>query len=306
MTESPSSARPTGVAGLKYAISVPPHGDYGDPKRLAELAREAEDAGWDGFFLWDHLMFMRGFNGPIVDPWISLAAVATRTRTIRFGTMVTPLARRRPWKVARETVTLDHLSDGRFILGVGLGYPADSEFEDFGEDGDARVRADKLDEALDIIVGLWSGEPFSYKGRYFQVEECTFLPRPVQKPRIPIWVAGYWPNRRPFRRAAQWDGVLPGRLSLERRKAWTPTMIPTETYGEIVRYVEENRSSDAPYDFAIGGYTDGDGGDRDRERVTAYADLGLTWWFENLHGFRGGLDQMRERIRLGPPRVDGV
>ncbi len=286
---------------LKYAISLPPHGDYGDPNRLAALAREAEDAGWDGFFLWDHLTFMRGFTGPIVDPWISLAAIATLTQTIRFGPMVTPLARRRPWKVARETVTLDQLSGGRLILGVGLGYPQDSEFEDFGEDGDPRVRADKLDEALDVIVGLWSGEPFSYRGRHFQIHDTTFLPRPVQQPRIPIWVGGYWPNRPPFRRAARWDGVLPGRLSLERRRAWTPTMISTEDYREIASFVSAHRPEPGPYDFAIGGYTDGGASAADRERVESYAALGLTWWVENLHGFRGDLTQMRRRINLGPP-----
>lgn len=290
-----------GVRSLKFAISVPPHGDYGDPRVLAELARDAEESGWDGFFLWDHLMFNRSYQGPIVDPWISLAAIATATHTIRFGPMVTPLARRRPWKVARETVTLDLLSGGRLILGVGLGYPRDSEFEDFGEDGDERVRAEKLDEALEIIVGLWSGEPFSYEGRHFHVRECTFLPRPVQEPRIPIWVGGYWPNRPPFRRAARWDGILPGRLSLERRLAWTPTMIASQTYHEIISYVRQNRTAEGPYDFAIGGYSDGDGGTADKVLVSSYRDIGLTWWFENLHEFRGSLDQTRRRIKLGPP-----
>ncbi|MFJ6199049.1 LLM class flavin-dependent oxidoreductase [Micromonospora sp. NPDC092111] len=288
---------------LRYAISVPPHGDYGDPRFLATLAEEAEEAGWDGFFLWDHLAFMRGYAGPIVDPWISLAAIATVTTRLRIGPMVTPLARRRPWKVARETVTLDHLSAGRLILGVGLGYPRDSEFEDFGEDGDERVRAEKLDEALDVIEGLWSGQPFSYSGRHFQVRDCTFLPRPVQRPRIPIWVGGYWPHRRPFRRAARWDGVLPGRLSLERRRAWTPTMIPVDQYREIASFVSARRAAEPTFDFAIGGYTDGDGGPADRERVESYRTAGLTWWVENLHGFRGDLEQMRRRVKLGPPRI---
>lgn len=286
---------------LKYAISVPPHGEYGDPGTLATLAREAEEAGWDGFFLWDHLTFMKGFVEPIVDPWISLTAVAAATRRIRIGPMVTPLARRRPWKVAKESVTLDHYSGGRLILGVGLGYPKDSEFEDFGEDGDDRVRAEKLDEALDIIVGLWQGEPFTYTGRHFHLRDCLFLPRPLQRPRIPIWVGGYWPNRPPFRRAARWDGLLPGRLSLARRKSWTPSMISTTDYRAIVSFVSANRTVPEPFDFAIGGYTDGDGGPADAERVGSYAAIGLTWWVENLHGYRGELSQMRRRIRLGPP-----
>ncbi|MFI7134852.1 LLM class flavin-dependent oxidoreductase [Nonomuraea sp. NPDC050153] len=289
-------------AEVKYGISVPPHGEYADPRRLADLAKQAEDAGWDGFFIWDHLLFMRGYHGPIVDPWISLAAVAASTTSIRFGPMVTPLARRRPWKVAREAVTLDHLSGGRFILGVGLGYPRDSEFEDFGEEGDERIRAEKLDEALHIITGLWSGEPFSFHGSHFQVRECIFSPRPVQEPRIPIWVGGYWPNRRPFRRAARWDGIIPGRLSLERRKAWTPTMISPETYGEIISYVQQHRVAGQDFDFVIGGYTEGDRSDHDRLLVKSYADIGLTWWLENMHGFRGDLATMRKRLELGPPR----
>jgi alkanesulfonate monooxygenase SsuD/methylene tetrahydromethanopterin reductase-like flavin-dependent oxidoreductase (luciferase family) len=169
---------------VKFGISLPNFGSFGDLALLRDLAREAEERGWDGFFLWDHINWARQ---PTLDPWIALAAIATATSRICIGTMVTPLARRRPWIVARQAVTLDHLSRGRVILGVGLGFPADTEYAALGEDPDDHVRAEKLDESLTIIDGLWSGEPFSFSGKHYRIEETTFLPRPLQRPRIPIW-----------------------------------------------------------------------------------------------------------------------
>jgi len=146
---------------------------------------------------------------PIVDPWVGLTAVALHTSRIRIGTMITPLARRRPWQVAREAVSLDRVSKGRFILEVGLGDPAQWDYGFFGEETNAKIRAEKLDESLDILTGLWSGEPFCYQGKHYQLQEVRFLPRPIQQPRIPIWVAGWWPNKPPMRRAARWDGAVP-------------------------------------------------------------------------------------------------
>ena len=192
---------------MLYAIDSPISGDYSDPRLLGELAYLAEQSGWDGFFIWDHLS-LEGTQ-PIVDPWVALSVMAARTERIRIGTAVTPIPRRRPWRLARETASVDRLSGGRLTLGVGLGEPADSEYERFGEDGSLKTRAAKLDEGLDVLTGLWSGEPFSYHGEHFRVEGARFLPRPVQQPRIPIWVGGQWPNRPPWRRAARWDGVYP-------------------------------------------------------------------------------------------------
>ena len=168
---------------MRFGITVPNIDGFADPAFLVQLARDAEAAGWDGFFLWDHMIYRRPWR-PIIDPWVALGAVASATSSIRLGTAVTPLPRRRPWKVAREVATLDHLSGGRAILGVGLGAPND-EFDRFGEDSDARVRAEKLDESLTIIDGLWTGEPFSFEGKHFNVGEIRFLPKPVQ-PRVPI------------------------------------------------------------------------------------------------------------------------
>ncbi len=194
---------------MRFAVFLPNFGPFGDTDALVQLALDAEASGWHGFFIWDHIQLDGADTGPMVDPWVALTAVAAATSSLRIGTMITPLARRRPWKVARETVTLDRFSGGRLTLGVGLGYPPEAEFGTFGEETDDRVRAAKLDEGLDILDGLWSGGEFSYDGEHYKLAGAAFQPRPLQEPRIPVWCGGWWPNRRPFRRAARWDGVAP-------------------------------------------------------------------------------------------------
>lgn len=206
---------------VKYAINVPNFGDYSHPNMLADLASDAEKAGWDGFFIWDHISGPTEWRVPVgnsmvpiayapyADPCVALTAIALRTKHIRIGALVTPLARRRPWKLAREAVSIDHVSNGRLVVGVGLGGTL-NEFEGFGEDGDPRIRSRKLDEGLAILTGLWTGKPFSYAGEHYTIDETVFMPKPVQSPRIPIWVACFWPNKKPLRRAARYDGVVPG------------------------------------------------------------------------------------------------
>src|SRR5579862_3268663 len=177
---------------MQYAIDLPLFGPFSHPFLVADLAHEAEDAGWDGFFVWDHLNYKLASSPEplaIADPWILLAAMALRTRSIKLGPMVTPLPRRRPWKLARETVTLDHLSGGRLVLGVGLGSDDDGEYHDFGEPTDPRVHGGKLDEGLAILTRLWSGKQISYQGQHYQLAPVQFRPTPLQQPRIPIWVA---------------------------------------------------------------------------------------------------------------------
>ncbi len=193
---------------MLFGLDVSNYGEYADPRTLAGLAREAEESGWDGFFIFDHIL-PTDFGAPLFDPWITLAAIAMNTERLRIGPMVTPVPRRRPRKLARETVSLDHLSNGRLILGVGLGGPPDREFETFDESGDARVRAGLLNEGVDVLAGMWTGEPFAYEGEHYRVKEQVFLPTPVQSPRIPVWVSAKWRNRAPLRRAARWDGVFP-------------------------------------------------------------------------------------------------
>ena len=190
---------------------MPLFDELADPAVVARLSAEAEEAGWHGVFVWDNLRFQE----PVVDvadPWITLAAMATATERIRLGPMVTPLARRRPVKVARETATLDRLSGGRLTLGVGLGSDGfASEYSITGEELDDRRRAGMLDESLEILAAAWSGEPVHHRGEHYTVDGMRFLPRPVQRPGVPVWVAGYYGKPRPVRRAARLPGFLPAR-----------------------------------------------------------------------------------------------
>jgi alkanesulfonate monooxygenase SsuD/methylene tetrahydromethanopterin reductase-like flavin-dependent oxidoreductase (luciferase family) len=268
---------------VKFAVNLPPIGDFADARVLAELARTAEDAGWDGFFLWDHVALP--WDEQVADPWIALAARAMSTSHIKLGTMVTPLARRRPQKLARETATLDHLSNGRLILGVGLGvYP--QELDNLGDEADQVVRAEMLDEALEVLTGLWSGEKFSHEGKHHTLRDQRFRPTPLQQPRIPVWVAGMWPNRRPFRRAAKWDGVFPIDANLRD--------LSPDTFGEIVAYTLRYRTSTEPFDVCCGGTTSGP---EDTGRVLDYERAGVTWWQEAV------TPATVSRIAKGPPRV---
>lgn len=284
---------------MRFGIYVPNFGDYGDPVVLVDLAREAEAAGWDGFFLWDHLQYFEPRERvAVVDPWVALSAIAASTSRVRLGPMVTPLARRRPWRLARETASLDRLSGGRLVLGVGLGDPAETDFAWFGEETDPRVRAAMLDEGLAVLAGLWSGEPFAHQGKYYRVRETTFWPPPLQSPRIPVWVGGAWPHRAPMRRAARWDGVFPMSAASGGMAMITPSELR-----EIVALVRERRETAAPFAVVLAGETTGDEPATSGAIIEPYAQAGLTWWLESLHGYRGPLAAMRERIRQGPPRL---
>jgi len=210
----------------KRAIFVAPFDELADPRLLARLAARAEEACWDGFYLWDHMAYRAPVRA-LLDPWVVLAAQATATERLRLGPLVTPLSRRRIHKLARETATLDLLSDGRLDLGVGLGSDAYGELSGFGEVVDARERATLLDAGLDQLVAYWAG---------------TFEPRPVQRPHIPIWVAARWPNRRPVRRAARWDGVFP--IDLE------PDQL-AELAGEIAQQRRDEGRAGDPYDIVV-------------------------------------------------------
>jgi alkanesulfonate monooxygenase SsuD/methylene tetrahydromethanopterin reductase-like flavin-dependent oxidoreductase (luciferase family) len=195
---------------MRHALHLPIFSVFAEPAAVVELAVAAEEAGWDGFFTWDHVIRTHEpARSAVADPWILLAAVAARTSRIRLGPMVTPLARRRPQKVARETVTLDHLSNGRLIFGVGLGVDSGGELTRFGEIAGPKERADAYDEALELLQALWSGEEVDHHGRHYTAEHVRFLPRPVQQPRIPLWGAAWSLARRPLRRAAKLDGFFP-------------------------------------------------------------------------------------------------
>lgn len=218
---------PTAPANVRSGLFVPLFDDLANPVTVAHLAAEAEEAGWDGFFVWDQVRW----RPPVVDvadSWISLAAMATSTTSIRLGPLVTPLARRRPVKVARETATLDHLSNGRLTLGVGLGSDRfAAEFSITGEELDDRRRARMLDEALEILTAAWSGEPVRHRGEHYTVDGMRFLPRPVQRPGVPIWVAGFPGNVRPMRRAVRYQGFFPANLEHPDQLAEVVTAITT-------------------------------------------------------------------------------
>jgi alkanesulfonate monooxygenase SsuD/methylene tetrahydromethanopterin reductase-like flavin-dependent oxidoreductase (luciferase family) len=287
---------------VKYGINTINFGDEcGDVSTLAMLAREAEDAGWDGFFIWDHIAFP--WPVAMADATVALTAIAMSTERIHFGAMVTPLPRRRPWKFAREMASLDRLSGGRLIIGVGIGN-SELEFDNLDEESDMRVRGAMLDEALAVVTGLWRGEPFSYQGEHYTVKDAHFLPSPIQQPRIPIWAAGLWPGGAPFRRAARWDGVMPVRGDLDPTK-----MLSVDDVKALIAVIREHRTSDAPFDVVQYGSTPGDNPAQAADIVGPYAEIGVTWWHEDVSPLRfaetalpSTLDAMRERIRQGPPR----
>lgn len=197
---------------MRYGLDLPNFGDFSDIGLIREVAASAETSGWEGIFLWDHIGRSSAFPPglPFADVTVALTAIAMATERVRFGPLVTPLPRRRPHKVAREITTLDHLSGGRVVLGVGIGSPIDSEFEAFGETTDPRTRGDVLDESLDVIAALWSGERVDYDGKHLSIHAEGFDPVPIQQPRVPIWVASRWPSKgRTIRRAARYDGIVP-------------------------------------------------------------------------------------------------
>ncbi len=276
---------------MKYGLDVPSTGEYADPRKLADLAREAEAAGWDGFFVWDAMVS----DEPILDPWIALAAIAMQTQRIAIGAFMTAMPRRRPWKVARETVTLDHLSNGRLVFGAGLGFQ-ELDFTAFGEEANIQVRAEKLDESLAILAGLWTGESFRFDGKHYQVSGITLLPRPVQFPRIPVWIAGGWPHRRPFQRATRWDGTY----LMVRNQATRERLTPRDV-GQVVTYLQAHCEHMEAFDIAVPGETPSNA-QAGAKIVEPYVQAGATWWIE-YEATRNGFDEYRARIRNGPPKI---
>jgi len=295
---------------MKFGLYLPNFGAFGEARVLAELAHDAEQAGWDGFFIWDHIA--RPIVTPLVDAWVALSAIAMLTRSIRIGALVTPLPRRRPWKVARESVSIDRLSNGRLVLGVGIGSSGgqDVEWGNFGEEADLKTRGAMLDEGLEVITGLWSGKPFAFDGQHYQVKESQFLPTPLQTPRIPVWVAGNWPHHAPFRRAARWDGMIPQTQS----KGVDEEVAQIK---EAIQYTLEMRKSlrvfetlrDLRFDVVYSAApTPGDDPAQAAERIAPFAEAGVTWWLEQIYpGHFGGswqtewpVEAMRKRILQGP------
>lgn len=266
---------------------IPNFGCCGDANVLAELAREAESAGWDGIFIWDHLQVIE----PTVDPWIGLAAMALATDRIRIGTLVTPIPRRHIAKLAREVSTLDQLSHGRVILGAGAGYAALPDYSAFGDDGDAKQRAAKLDEGLDVLAALWSGKPVDHSGPNFTVKTEGFAP-PVQRPRVPVWTAATLAATKPLARAARWDGMIcADRYGLE--------VEPADLHNMVRAVKTLRREHDSTFDIIRFGQT---AHAADHATVTACAEAGATWWMEYTFPTIDSLEATRERLHAGPAR----
>ena len=270
---------------MRSGLFLPLFDALADPAAVSRLGAEAEEAGWHGVFVWDNVRYVE----PVVevaDPWITLAAMATATERTRLGPMVTPLARRRPVKVARETATLDRLSGGRLTLGVGLGSDSfASEYSMTGEELDDRRRASMLDESLEILAAAWSGEPVKHRGEHYTVDGMRFLPRPLQRPGVPVWVAGYYGKLRPMRRAARYQGFFP--LGLEH-----PEQLAEIVADLAVLRRDAGRDPTEPYEVVVA-LPPGDD-------PSPYAAVGATWWLVEFPWDAPSVDQVRAVIRDGP------
>lgn len=287
---------------MHFSINLPNFGDFADPRNVARAAAEAEQAGWDGLFVWDHVVHNKQERRgqPFGDPWILLAAAALASSRLRLGALLTPVARRRPEQLARQVATLDALTGGRMIFAAGLGGPVEDEFGSFGDTTDPTVLAERLDEGLELLERYWSGEPVDHRGPHYQVEDVTLLPATVQRPRPPIWIGGFWPHRRPMRRAARWDGAVP--LFTTARHGQVP---PVDQVRELVAYVREHREhgDGRPFEIVLGGRTPDDHSQA-RAIIEPLADAGATWWderqlqtSEDVHR----LAPVLRRINAGPP-----
>jgi alkanesulfonate monooxygenase SsuD/methylene tetrahydromethanopterin reductase-like flavin-dependent oxidoreductase (luciferase family) len=266
---------------MRSALWLPLFDELADPLTVARVAAEAEEAGWHGVFVWDHIRW-RAPVRQAGDPWITLAAIATATERVRLGPMVMPLPRRRPAKVARESATLDLLSRGRLTLGVGIGSDRFAqELSKTGEELDDRARGQMLDEALEILTTAWSGEPVHHHGDHYTVDDVEFLPRPVQRPGVPVWIAGFPGKVKPMRRAARCDGFFP--VNLEH----------PDQLAEVVAAVTELRQDRAaPFDVVASLAVGVD--------PAPYAEAGATWWLPEVDPEAVTLDQVRGLVRDGP------
>jgi alkanesulfonate monooxygenase SsuD/methylene tetrahydromethanopterin reductase-like flavin-dependent oxidoreductase (luciferase family) len=279
---------------MRYGISISPAGPGGDPASMAELAAAAEKAGWDGIFLEDYIVYQGQVGTPTYDPWVTMAAMTVATSRMRLGTSVTPLPRRRPWQLASEAVTLDHLSQGRLILGVGSGDTQDPGFTATGEPLRRAIRAELLDESLEIVTRLWTGEPVTFRGRHFKLDGLRMSPRPVQQPRIPVWIGGQWTLSGVRARVTRWDGSCAYKGPTDQE--WQ------DMTAADVRDIRAAVGDRPGFDIAIGGRQRDADWDREREHVRTIASAGATWWVEWVKP--GDRQATIDAVRRGPLRAD--
>lgn len=283
--------------------------EYGDPRRLVELAQEAEAAGYDGFFIWDHLALDPLGMVDVADSTVALAAIAQATSKLIIGPMVMPLARRRPWKVAKEIASLDRLSGGRAVYGFGLGFPADVEFAAFGEDASPKGCAERLDEGLEILDRLLTEESVNHTGTHYQVKNTTFAPRGLQSPRPPIWIGASLPATAGLRRGARWDGSFPVKLPVfsedepATRHDW---WLSPEEFRGAADSIKELRGSLSDFALVATGSTEHDDEEKAAAKLADYAAAGATWWLEWIDEAPDSFETTREFVRRGPVKTTDV
>lgn len=275
------------MTGIRYGVALP----YLTPRNVARLAQQAEAAGWDGCFLGDAIW--------CEDPMIGLAAAAMSTSRIRLGTLITPVPLRRPWKLASESLALDHLSDGRLTLGLAMGATWMGWHAFPNEVTDTKARAGMLDETIDILTLLYQRRPFDYDGRHYrlkltEMDEMHYPPRPVQQPRIPLWCVGVWPRQRSMGRVLKCDGII-----VEKRDAGSPADVTPADIAEVRAYVAAHRTLTTPFDIVVSGKTVGLTPAQRQETVAPWIEAGLTWWVEGL--WEESEAAALQRIAHGPP-----
>jgi alkanesulfonate monooxygenase SsuD/methylene tetrahydromethanopterin reductase-like flavin-dependent oxidoreductase (luciferase family) len=277
---------------VKHGIFLPPFDEMSDPRRVGALAAEAEQTGWDGMFVWDHMLADAGMA--VADPWIVMAAIAMSTTRLRTGPMVTPLARRRPWVLARQIASLDILSGGRLTVGVGLGDDGWREFSSFGDEVSPRRRGEMLDEALQILQSLLAGSAVDLDGEHFTVHSPGFLPKPVQDP-VPFWAAVRWPNRKPLARAARLPGCFPIFADTGQRPA-----PPSASELAELRAALAELGAPPGHDLAVRVALHRLPESQRADATAALAEAGVTWLLE---AFAPGQDaaQIEAWVRAGPP-----
>ncbi|HVM71897.1 MAG TPA: LLM class flavin-dependent oxidoreductase [Anaerolineales bacterium] len=269
---------------MHYGIEIVPFGNFSDPRQIVQMAQSAEASGWEGLWIWDHVVIPYG----AADPWVTLAAVAASTQTIKLCVGVSPLPRYRPHLLARTLSGLDLLSQGRITFATGLGIASD--FIPFGEPADARTLAAELDEGLGLLIGYLSGEELTHQGKYYSAKAVRIMPGPLQKPRIPVWIGGA--SNAALRRAARWDGWIIGTVDENSR-----ITLPPQEIARKAAYIRQQRLQLNSFDIAVDGVTTaGEAG-----LVREYQDAGATWWFEIIHALRGTPDELARRILAGPP-----
>ncbi|MFG3097125.1 LLM class flavin-dependent oxidoreductase [Streptomyces sp. NPDC048202] len=285
---------------MRFSINIPNFGDFADPRNVAKVAAAAEQTGWDGLFIWDHVLHRQYQGRPFGDPWMSLTAAALATSRLRLGTLLTPVARYRPQQLARQVATLDQLSGGRVIFAAGLGGPVKDEYASFGDTAEPPVLAERLDEGLELLGRFWSGGPVDHQGKHYEVRDVALLPATAQQPGPPVWIGGFWPKRAPMRRAARWNGAVP--LFESALHGHAPEAAEVR---ELVDFVHANRPADATsaFDFVLGGATPTDAA-KARDLIGPLRDAGATWWDERQDQDGPDLDRLApvlRRVEAGPP-----